>query len=87
MTIRINLPISLACDISIDFARLDPQVQLAIAIEAYKEAKLTLGQFAELLGCSQYEADGILKRHGINLAISEEELAQERGVLRTLLKS
>ncbi len=86
MTIHINLPTSVQTDFSVDFIRLDPQVQMAIAIEAYREGKLSLGQFAELLGCSQYEADGILKRNGIMIEISEEELAREREALERMLK-
>lgn len=47
--------------------------------------KLSLGQFADLLGISQYEADGILKARNVSLAPSETELAAEREALRRLL--
>jgi predicted HTH domain antitoxin len=36
----------------------------AMAVELYREGKLSLGQVAEMLGLSTYQADGVLKRHG-----------------------
>ena len=39
--------------------------KLGLAVEAYRNMKLSLGQFADLLGVSQYEADGILKDRNV----------------------
>jgi predicted HTH domain antitoxin len=37
----------------------------AMAVELYREGTLSLGQVAEMLGLSTYQADGVLKRHGV----------------------
>lgn len=35
-----------------------------MAVELYREGKLSLGQVAEALGMSTCQADGVLKQHG-----------------------
>lgn len=87
MTISIDLPPNIEARLRAEFLNLDEVAKLGLAIEAYREAKLSLGQFAELLGISQYEADGVLKRRGVMLDLTEAELATERETLRRLIGS
>jgi predicted HTH domain antitoxin len=50
----------------------------ALALVGYCEEALSLGQVAELLGLSVYEADGFLKRHGVGSLITKDEIEAQR---------
>lgn len=82
MSITITLPHDVEARLRAEFANLDDVAKLGLAVEAYRNMKLSLGQFAELLGVSQYEADGILKDRQVVLPLSEAELATERDALQ-----
>jgi len=56
----------------------------ALAVLGYCEGALSVGQVAELLGLSVYEADGFLKRHGVGSLITREELDAQRQVMDAL---
>lgn len=87
MAITIELSPSIEAKLRAGMSDLDAAAKLGLAVEAYRNGTLTLGQFAELIDVSQYEADGILKERGIMLDISSEQLAQEREALARLLGS
>jgi len=57
----------------------------AVAIEGYRTGALSIGQVAETLGVSIYEADGFLKNHKIDLPLSIEEFEQDQAALERLL--
>ena len=46
----------------------------AVAVDLYRNRKLSHGQFQKLLGVSSYQADEVLKRHGGVDELTEEEL-------------
>ena len=51
----------------------------AIALEAYRERKLSTSQLRRLLGfVSRYELDGFLKHHEVWLDYSWQDLEQDR---------
>jgi len=51
----------------------------AIAIEAYRERKLSTAQLRRLLGFdTRYELDGFLKQHEVWLEYSWEDLEKDR---------
>ena len=60
--------------------------RMGLAVEAYRAGKLSLGQMAELLGISTYEADGVLKERGVippaDVAGFDRELASLRASIR-----
>jgi len=87
MTISIQLPPDVEAHLRSELADVDEVAKLGLAVEAYRSGKLSLGQFAELLGISQYKADGILKDRGATLSLSEAELAVERDALQRLIGS
>lgn len=84
MAISIELPPNVEAQLRSQLANVDEVARLGLAIEAFRAAKLSLGQFAELLGVSQYAAEGLLKERGISLDFTETELAAERDALRRL---
>lgn len=57
----------------------------ALAIEGYRREALSLGEVADLLGLSVYEADGFLKAHGVPAGLTLEELQRQRVALDALL--
>ena len=87
MAITIDLSPGVEAQLRASMEDIDAVAKLGLAIEAYRSAKLSLGQFAELLGISQYEADGVLKERGVMLEMSSAELAAERRILDQLLES
>ncbi len=87
MAITIDLSPSVEAQLRAGIVDLNAAAKLGLAVEAYRSGTLTLGQFAELLGVSQYEADGILKERGVMLELDAEQLAEERETLARLLGS
>jgi predicted HTH domain antitoxin len=56
-----------------------------LAIEGYRQQALSVGEVAELLGISVYEADGFLKSHGVPAETTLDELRQQAAALDVLL--
>lgn len=56
-----------------------------VLVELYRQGRFFHSEFARALGVSRYEADGVLKRHGVMLDISEDELREDMDALRKLV--
>jgi predicted HTH domain antitoxin len=57
----------------------------AIALEAYRERKLSTAQLRRLLGYqTRMEVDGFLKDHGVELEYTLEDLERDREAHRRL---
>jgi predicted HTH domain antitoxin len=84
VSVTFDLPLSVEEKLRREMGDLDQIAKQALAVEAFRAAKLSLGQFADLLGISTYEADGFLKARGVFLDLSETELGDERTALRKL---
>jgi predicted HTH domain antitoxin len=87
VTVSIELPPNVEARLRAELVDLDEVAKLGLAVEAYRNANLTLGQFADLLGISQYAADGMLKERGVISSPSDEEMAVERDALQRLIGS
>jgi predicted HTH domain antitoxin len=83
MSVSIELPVGLERKLRQEMGDLEQAAKEALAVEAYRTSKLSLGQFAELLDLSIFQADSLLKQRGILLEYSDAELDAER---QTLLK-
>ncbi len=57
-----------------------------LAVAWYQSEKLSIGQVAELLGISVYEADGLMKRHQIDATYSLGDHERDRETLDRLLQ-
>jgi hypothetical protein len=56
-----------------------------LALEAYRERKLTTSQLRRLLGYqTRFEVDGFLKQHGVELEYTLEDLERDREAHRQL---
>ena len=79
MTIQIELPEELSQVLAAFGGDLSRAVLEAIALEAYRERKLTTAQLRRLLGFeSRYELDGFLKEREVWLDYSWEDLEEDR---------
>lgn len=65
---------------------LDVEAKEALAVEAFRRGRLSLGQFAELLGIDSYSADGLLKSRGVMPTLSVSEFDDEMAALNRLQK-
>lgn len=57
----------------------------ALALTAYRERKITAAQLRQLLGYeTRMEVDAFLKRHGVELEYTHEDLERDRETHRRL---
>lgn len=54
----------------------------ALAIAWYQAERLSIGQVAELLGVSIYEAEGLMKRHHVDAPYAVEDFEHDRATLQ-----
>jgi predicted HTH domain antitoxin len=64
---------------------LEPATREALAVEAYRRGKLSLGEFAEMLNVTTDEADGLLKERGVYLDVTLPEIRDDVASLRGLV--
>jgi predicted HTH domain antitoxin len=66
---------------------LDQAAKEAIAIAWYQAEKLSIGQVAELLGITVYEAQGLMKQRHVPAPYSVQDLEHDRNTINRLLGS
>lgn len=85
MQVTLDLPDELSAALAASDRDLSRAVFEAIALEAYRERKLTTAQLQRLLGFeSRYELDGFLKQHEVWLEYTWQDLEQDRETHRRL---
>jgi len=83
--VTINIPEELSVAISSPGRDLSRTVLEALALEAYREHKLSTAQLRRLLGFqSRHELDGFLKAHDVWLEYGVEDLERDREAHRKL---
>jgi predicted HTH domain antitoxin len=85
MSISIQIPESLEAVLRSQIGDLDQVAKEALAIEAYRSEKLSIGQVAELLGLTVYEAEGFMKRRGVPAPFTLADFEHDRATLKQLL--
>jgi predicted HTH domain antitoxin len=86
MQITIDIPESLAEQLRADLGgSLERAAKEALAIEAYRAEQLSIGQVADLLGLSVYEAEGLMKQRGVPSPYSIEDFEHDRDTLKRVL--
>jgi len=79
MRLTLDLPDELSAALAASGDDISRAAFEAIALEAYRERKLTTAQLRRLLGFeSRYELDGFLKRHEVWLEYTWQDLEQDR---------
>ena len=83
--LSLDLPEELSAALGFPGRDLSRAALEAIALEAYRERKLSTTQLCRLLGFeNRLEVEGLLKRHGIELEYATEDLERDREVHRRL---
>lgn len=86
MTISIHIPDQLEVQLRYAMGDLDHVAKEALAIYAYQAEKLSIGQAAELLGLTVYEAEGLMKERGVPAPFTLTDLERDRATLKELLR-
>lgn len=85
MRLTLDLPDELSAALATSGDDISRAAFEAIALEAYRERKLTTAQLRRLLGFdSRYELDGFLKQHEVWLEYTWQDLEQDRETHRRL---
>jgi len=85
MQLTLDLPDELTAALAPSGEGLPRAAFEAIALEAYRERKLSTAQLRRLLGFeTRYELDGFLKQHEVWLDYSWQDLEQDRETHRRL---
>jgi predicted HTH domain antitoxin len=88
VTVSFQLPESIEEGLRAELGDLSAAAKEAALVELYRQGQLSHGQFAECLGISRYEADGVLKRHGVvEDLLTPAELDKQLSELRGLIGS
>src|SRR4051812_27732106 len=83
MAVSFELPQAIEKSLREQLGDLDGAAKEALLVELYRQGKLTQDQLAEALGISGYESEGVLKRHGVYLEITTEEVGGDAKAIRT----
>ena len=85
MQLTLDLPDELTAALSASGENLSRAAFEAIALEAYRERKLSTAQLRRLLGFeSRHELDGFLKQHEVWLEYGWQDLEEDRETHRRL---
>ena len=85
MQLTIELPDELSAALTSSGQDLSRAAFEAIALEAYRERKLSTSQLRRLLGYqSPLEVEGFLQKHGVELEYTLEDLERDRETHRRL---
>ena len=77
MSVTIDLPEEIAQQLQAQWGDLSRRTLEALAIEGYRSVVLSIGQVAEILGLSVWEAEIFLKERGVELLYTAEDLKQD----------
>jgi predicted HTH domain antitoxin len=66
---------------------LEKAAKESLAIAWYQSEKISIGQVAEMLGLSVYQAEGLMKERHVDSLYSLEDYEKGRATLNRLLKS
>jgi predicted HTH domain antitoxin len=87
MKLTIDIPATIDVELRRQYGPdFDQAAKEALAIVWYRDEKLSIGQVAELLGLSVYEAEGLLKKHRVAATYSVEDFDRDRQTLDRLLQ-
>lgn len=83
--VTLDIPDELSAALTVPGRELSRSVFEALALEAYRERKLSTAQLRRLLGFeTRYELDGFLKAHEVWLEYGVEDLERDREAHRNL---
>ena len=86
MAVTFDLPTEIEAQLRKELENLDQAAKQAAVIELYRQHVLTHRQLAEALGISRFEADALLKTHGVHYDLTPQEVRDESASLRRTSK-
>jgi predicted HTH domain antitoxin len=69
-----------------EWGDLNQAAREALAIESYRQGKLSLGQCSEVLGISLVETEAFLRSRGVDLGFTVQDVQNDLDCLRRILK-
>jgi len=85
MGIMVEIPDDLEVILKIDKKDIPKAVKLYLAIELYREGKISLGKASEIAGISKEEMMKVLSRKGIPISYDIDDLKEDIKRLECLL--
>ena len=82
MSIRFELPADIEEQVRASGADPIREAKEAYLVQLYRRDRITHHQLGRALGLGRAETDGLLKRHGVMLDLTEEEVRAEAASLR-----
>ena len=87
MTISFEIPREIERVLRTNEADLNHEAKEVFLVDLYRQHRISHFQLSESLNLSRFETDHVLKRHGVGLGLSPEELrSQSSSLHETLLK-
>jgi hypothetical protein len=84
MTISFEIPPNIENQLRAAGLDLPNAAREAFLVDLYRKRTITHHELALALGVGRYETDGVLKRHGVPIEISMEELQAKTSFLESL---
>ncbi len=85
MQISVDIPKGIADQLRAEWSDLSLVLKESLAIEGYRTEKLSIGQVAELLGRTVYEAEGFMKQRGVTATYSLEDFEEDQATVARVL--
>lgn len=82
MNISFEIPLEIGQQARAEGVDLNGEAREALLVELFRQDRITHGQLERALGLDAYATDGVLKRHGVGLEITADELREEALSLR-----
>jgi predicted HTH domain antitoxin len=82
MNISFEIPHEIEQQIKTNGLDANGRAREAFLVELYREHKITHRQLGDALGLERYDTDGVLKRYGVGLSMSVEEIKADAGLLQ-----
>ena len=75
--ITISVPVEIAANLAVDGGDLSRKTLEALAIEGYREGRLSIGQLAEMLGLPVLQAEEFLRTRDVSLNYSLADFEED----------
>jgi predicted HTH domain antitoxin len=85
MAVLINMSLEAERLLKAEWGDLSQAAREALAIESYRQGKLSVGQCAEVLGLSFAQTEVFLRSRGVDLAMTIDDLRSDQEGLKRIL--
>ena len=86
MVVQIDISAEAEKLLKAEWGDLNQAAREALAIESYRQGKLSVGQCAEVLGLSLVETEAFLRSRGVDLGLTLQDFQRDQESLKRILK-